>query len=105
MAPEQPQKTNGFAIASLIFGIIGGVLLSVIFGFVALSQIKKRNERGRGMAIAGLSISGAWVALICVGVLAFSLFGANTTSTTGGTVTTAQASTETAVKVETLARR
>jgi hypothetical protein len=102
MAPEQPQKTNGFAIASLIFGIIGGVLLSVIFGFVALSQIKKRNERGRGMAIAGLSISGAWVALICVGVLAFSLFGANTTSTTGGTVTTAQASTETAVKVETL---
>ena len=43
MAPEQPQKTNGFAIASLIFGIIGGVLLSVIFGFVALSQIKKRK--------------------------------------------------------------
>jgi hypothetical protein len=101
--PPQPQKTNGFAIASLIFGIIGGVLLSVIFGFVALSQIKKRNERGRGMAIAGLSLSGAWVALICIGALAVALFGGKgtTTTTTGGNPT-AHASTETAVKVETL---
>src|SRR5512138_561066 len=65
MAPQESQKTNGFAIASLIFGI------------VALSQIKKRNEKGRGMAIAGLSLSGAWVVLICLVVIIAGLFSAN----------------------------
>lgn len=65
-----PQGTNGFAIASLIFGIIGGVLLGAIFGFVALSQIKKRNQGGRGLAIAGLVLSGCWLLLLGVGVVA-----------------------------------
>jgi hypothetical protein len=58
------QETNVPAILSLIFGVLGAVLISVIFGLVALSQIAKRGERGRGLAIAGLSISAAWVAVI-----------------------------------------
>ncbi|GAA4601476.1 hypothetical protein BJY16_003898 [Actinoplanes octamycinicus] len=69
-----PQKTNGAAIASLIFGILGGVLISVICGFIALSQIKKRGDRGKGMAVAGLSLSAFWVVaiagLIVIGSLA-----------------------------------
>jgi serine/threonine-protein kinase len=40
-SPPPRQGTNGFAIASLIFGIIGGALLGFIFGFVALSQTKR----------------------------------------------------------------
>ena len=68
--------TNGFAIASMILGILGcvpgGVLPSVIFGFVALRQIRRTGERGRGLAITGLVASGAWVALtlafVCLGV-------------------------------------
>jgi hypothetical protein len=64
-----PQGTNGFAVASLIFGIISGVLLSVIFGIVALRQIKQRNQGGRGLAIAGLVISGCWVLLFGVGLI------------------------------------
>jgi putative regulator of septum formation/uncharacterized protein DUF4190 len=75
-APYPPQRqggTNGFAIASLIFGLLGGILLSVIFGFVALSQIKKRGQGGKGLAIAGLSLSGLWVlgivAVVIVAVL------------------------------------
>lgn len=45
----------------MVLGILGGVLLSAIFGFVALSQIRKRGDKGRGMAIAGLVLSGVWL--------------------------------------------
>jgi hypothetical protein len=64
--PPPAPGTNGFAIASLVLGIIGGVLLSVIFGIVALAQIRKRPQGGRGLAIAGLSLSGAWLLVILV---------------------------------------
>jgi hypothetical protein len=55
--------TNGFAIASLILGLLGVVLLSVIFGIIALVQTKRRGQSGRGMAIAGLVLSGLWTVL------------------------------------------
>jgi Septum formation/Domain of unknown function (DUF4190) len=55
-------RTNGFAIASLVFGLIGGVLLSVIFGIVALIKIRNRPQRGKGLAIVGLCLSAAWLA-------------------------------------------
>jgi uncharacterized protein DUF4190/putative regulator of septum formation len=67
--PEPPRKTSGFAIASLVFGIIGGILFSVIFGIVALRRIRTRNLKGRGLAIAGLVLSGLWTLLIAVGVI------------------------------------
>lgn len=99
--PAQPQKTNGFAIASLIFGIIGGVLLSAIFGIIALVQIKKNNEKGKGMAIAGLVLSGAWVAVICIAVLAVALFQGTKTPSSSSLPTPVETK-ETSVKVETL---
>ncbi|WP_181273065.1 DUF4190 domain-containing protein [Brevibacterium oceani] len=58
---QQVAPTNSAAIVSLVltlisftssiflFGIVG-----IIFGHVARSQIKKRGERGNGMAVAGL---------------------------------------------------
>jgi Domain of unknown function (DUF4190) len=63
--PIPHTRTNGFAVASMILGIVGAVgmcvfvvpsLLAIIFGAVALSQIKNHPETysGRGMAIAGL---------------------------------------------------
>lgn len=65
-----PSGTNGFAIASLVFGIIGGCLLGFIFGIVALVQTGKTGQKGRAMAIAGLVLSGLWVVgLIVVGVV------------------------------------
>lgn len=67
-----PRGTNGFAIAALVFGIIGGALLGFIFGFVALSQIKRSGQGGRGMAIAGLVLSGVWV-LIVGGLIALAV--------------------------------
>ncbi|MEH1127775.1 hypothetical protein [Micromonospora sp. CPCC 206061] len=34
-APPKKPDTNGFAIASLVFALLGGVLFAVIFGVVA----------------------------------------------------------------------
>lgn len=60
------QRTNGMAIASLVLGIVWvwwlGSILAVIFGYVALGQIKQRNEGGRGMAIAGIILGFVGVA-------------------------------------------
>lgn len=72
-APGTPSRTSGFAIASLVFGIIGGILLSVIFGIVALVKIRGNPQlRGRGMAIAGLILSGLWLVVI-IAVIAIGL--------------------------------
>lgn len=46
--------TNGFAVAALVLGLVGGSLLAVVFGHIALSQIRRIGQHGRGMAIAGL---------------------------------------------------
>jgi hypothetical protein len=60
------------AIASMVLGILWlywlGSILALIFGYVALSQIKERNEGGRGMAIAGVVLGwvGTGVGLIVV---------------------------------------
>ena len=66
--PAPSGGTNGFAVASLIFGILGGILFSVVFGIVALGQIKRRNQSGKGMAVAGLVLSGVWLLVIVVGI-------------------------------------
>ena len=51
------QGTNGYAIASLVLGIVGAVIgsiLAVVFGHMALGQIRRSGQSGRGLAIAGL---------------------------------------------------
>jgi Domain of unknown function (DUF4190) len=65
--------TNGMAIASFVCSLVGyscgvGLILGVIFGFVALSQIKRSGQNGRGMAIAGIII-GAVPIVIILGIL------------------------------------
>ena len=73
-APAQAPGVNGFAIASLILAICGciGISLipSIVLGIMAFPQIKKRGQRGKGLAIAGLSVSGIWlVVYVIVAVL------------------------------------
>ena len=50
--------TNGLAIAALVLGILWlcaiGSVLAIVFGFVALNQIKRSGQGGRGLAIAGI---------------------------------------------------
>lgn len=54
--PPQAPKTNGMAIAGFVLSFFCS-LLGLIFSGVALSQIGKTGEGGKGLAIAGLVIS------------------------------------------------
>ena len=49
-------KTNGLAIAAFVLSLLGFALLPVIFGHIALGQIKRSGDTGTGFAIAGLII-------------------------------------------------
>jgi hypothetical protein len=53
-----------------VCGIVGAILLSVIFGVIALGKTKRGGQRGREMAIGGLVLSGVWAVGIAV-VIAF----------------------------------
>jgi hypothetical protein len=57
--PPGAVGTNGLAIASLILSILGFSIVGAILGHVALSQIKRTNEAGSGLAIAGIILG--WV--------------------------------------------
>jgi hypothetical protein len=61
---KRPGGTNGWAIAAFVLGILGGTILSVIFAIVALVQIRRSHQRGRGLAVAALVISAVWIAII-----------------------------------------
>jgi hypothetical protein len=54
--PSAP--TNGLAIASLVAGVFWmwwiGSALAVVFGHIALGQIARSGQSGRGLAITGL---------------------------------------------------
>jgi hypothetical protein len=56
----QPKGSNGFAIAALIFGIIGGSVLGLIFGIVGLIRSKKVNS-GKAMSWIGIVLSTLWL--------------------------------------------
>lgn len=65
---------NGFAVASLVLGLVGlgvGSILALIFGYKAMDTIDKSDggQSGRGIAIAGIVLG--WiqvVALILIGI-------------------------------------
>jgi hypothetical protein len=79
--PPPAPGTNWWAVISLIFGLIGGVLISVVCGIVGLNRARK-GQGGRGMAIAGLVLSGMWVLGIVALVVFLVLFDKGTVSAT-----------------------
>ncbi len=63
-------KTNGLAVAAMVcsffFWLYGiGAVLGIVFGFIARSQIKRSGgaQQGRGMALAGIIIGFAGIAI------------------------------------------
>ena len=63
MNEQTVPTTNGLAIVSLVFGVLGwtllpliGMILAIVTGHIALGQIRRSNgtETGEGLAIAGL---------------------------------------------------
>jgi hypothetical protein len=75
-----PNPVNGLAVASLVCGLLWlgwiGSALALVFGHVALAQIRAKagREGGRGIAIAGLALGYFGVATFVVAML-FALAG------------------------------
>ncbi|MGO2658200.1 DUF4190 domain-containing protein [Mycetocola reblochoni] len=70
--PESRQgKTSLLAIFSLIAPFVGASLLGIIMGAVALGQIRKTGETGRGLAIAGIVVGGVFILVGLIFALVF----------------------------------
>jgi hypothetical protein len=66
------QTTNGFAIASMVLGIVWvywiGSILALVFGYIAKRQIGASNGRegGGGMATAGIVLGWVGIGILIV---------------------------------------
>jgi hypothetical protein len=69
----RPAPVNGVAIGALVLGILCFLpAVGLVLGLIALAQIRKKGERGKGMAIAGSVLSSVglavWVLSLSTGV-------------------------------------
>jgi len=76
--PYAPARaTNGFAIASMVLGILWlywvGSILALVFGYVAKRQIRERGESGDGFATAGIVLGWIGVGILSAIVMVFVL--------------------------------
>lgn len=72
-AERQPTSgTNGFAVAALILGLVGGSVLAIVFGHVARHQIRRDGGAGEAMALAGLILG--YLGLVIVIVVYLTVF-------------------------------
>ena len=74
-APETTRfnfnSLNTLAVVSLATAVTGfGAVAGIITGHFALAQLKQKPKSGRGLAIAGLVIGYATIALWVVGAIA-----------------------------------
>ena len=78
-----PRTTSTLAIVSLVSGLLGwsfvpwlGSLVAVVTGHLARAEIKREPERleGDGMAVAGLVLGYAMLALSFIGLMLVVLF-------------------------------
>lgn len=64
--PPPAPSMNGMAIASFVLAVSCVPVLGVVFGIVALSQIRKRGQQGKALAVAGISVSGVATLFVAV---------------------------------------
>jgi hypothetical protein len=77
-APEQGEfaprrrSTNGLAIATLVVGVAGFLVITIpvnlVLGLVALVRTRRRGDKGTGLAAVGLVLSILWAVGLGVGV-------------------------------------
>ncbi|ATL65687.1 DUF4190 domain-containing protein [Nocardia terpenica] len=84
-APHREPGTNGLAIATLVTGILGVCIVPWVLGFIALNQIKKSGQKGRGMAVWGMVIATLWLVIgVIVGVVSATTSNSTDHTTTDG---------------------
>jgi hypothetical protein len=70
-------KLNTLAVVSIASALTSiGAVAAIVTGHVALTQIKKSGESGRGLALAGTIIGYVTIALWVLGSIAFAIAGA-----------------------------
>jgi hypothetical protein len=62
--PADARRTNRLAIAALVTGLLGLILIAAGLAVAAFVQTGRRGEKGTGLAVGGLAASLAWVAAI-----------------------------------------
>lgn len=59
--PPTQRRTNGLAIAAFVCGILPCTgLFSLVFGVIALVQVRDGRQKGKGLAIGGLALTVTW---------------------------------------------
>lgn len=74
MAP--PDGTNSLAVFSLVASAVGllcgvGSIIGIVLGAIALNQIKRTGQQGRGLAVTGIVVG---VVSMAISIVAFTFF-------------------------------
>ena len=84
-----PRGTNGLAIASLVCSLASPLfcyfpsIVGIVLGVIALNQLKQTGQDGRGLALAGIIVGAAVIALAVIGIVLYILFFAAYVGTSG----------------------
>jgi len=90
---EPAPKTESFAVAALVLGLLGFVttfltaIPAIIFGFLARGRIKRTGNSGGGMALAGIILGFVEVGIAILGIViavALIVTGSAVVSSVGG---------------------
>ena len=74
---EQSGKKNGFCIAGFVLALLSFItagitsLFGLILSIVGLISASKKNQKGKGMAIAGIIISALFIIVACIFFICF----------------------------------
>jgi hypothetical protein len=77
--PDPSKGPDGYAIASLVLGLLPIMcgLFAIVFGIVALGRIRLSQRPGRGLAIAGIVLGICWFLGFLAAVLLRVLIGSD----------------------------
>lgn len=76
-SPPVKRRTNGFAVASLVIGIlwVGGLgsILALVLGIMGLKQVNRSGQSGKGLAIAGIVLGSLGILTAIVVTLTYTV--------------------------------
>jgi hypothetical protein len=66
VAEASPERQlNGMSIAALCCGLFPVTcFLGIAFGLIAIRQIRSGQQRGIGLALAGIAVGAAWFVIV-----------------------------------------